>query len=145
MKQVLIKKGKAIVDEIPAPMVDTGNVLVKVAYSCISAGTEMMGIKSSGQTIIQRALRQPQNIKKGLNMIKQKGILKTKNVLKSTFESGSPTGYSASGTVLEVGAQVKEIKIGDRVACAGSGYANHAEYIEVPKNLVVKIAKDLSF
>ncbi len=145
MKQVLIKKGKALVEEIPAPMVDTGNVLVKVAYSCISAGTEMAGIKSSGQTIIQRALRQPQNIKKGLNMIKQKGILKTKNVLKSTFESGSPTGYSAAGTVVEIGAQIKDIKIGDRVACAGAGYANHAEYIEVPKNLVVKIPKDLSF
>ena len=145
MKQVLIKKGKAIVDEIPAPMVDAGNVLVKVAYSCISAGTEMAGIKSSGQTIIQRALRQPQNIKKGLNMIKQKGILKTKNVLKSTFESGSPTGYSAAGTLVEVGTQIKDIKIGDRVACAGAGYANHAEYIEVPRNLLVKIPKDLSF
>jgi len=143
VKQVLIKKGKAIVDEIPAPMVDAGNVLVKVAYSCISAGTEIMGIKSSGQTIIQRALQQPQNIKKGLNIIKQKGILKTRNILKSTFESGSPTGYSASGTVVEVGAQVKDIKIGDRVACAGAGYANHAEYIEVPKNLLVKIPKDL--
>jgi len=145
MKQILIKKGKAIVDEIPAPMVSSGNILVKVAYSCISAGTEMVGIKSSGQTIIQRALRQPQNIKKGLNMIKQKGILKTKNVLKSTFESGTPTGYSASGTVVEVGAQIKDIKIGDLVACAGAGYANHAEYIEVPRNLVVKIPKDLCF
>ena len=145
MKQVLIKKGKAIIEDIPAPIVDVGNVLVKVAYSCISAGTEMMGIKSSGQTIIQRAFQQPQNIKKGLNMIKQKGILKTKNVLKSTFESGSPSGYSASGTVLEVGAQVKDLKIGNRVACAGSGYANHAEYIEVPKNLLVKMPKDLSF
>ena len=145
MKQVIIKKGKVIVDEIPAPMVSPGNVLVKVAYSCISAGTEMAGIKSSGQTIIQRALRQPQNIKKGLNMIKQKGILKTKNVLKSTFELGSPTGYSAAGTVVEVGAKIKDTKIGGRVACAGAGYANHAEYIEVPKNLLVKIPKNLSF
>ena len=145
MKQVLIKKGKAIVDEVPAPMVSSGNVLVKVAYSCISAGTEMAGMKFSGQTIIQRALRQPQNIKKGLNMIKQKGILKTKNILKSNFESGSFTGNSASGTVVEVGVQVKDIKIGDRVACVGVGYANHAEYIEVPKNLIVKIPKNLSF
>lgn len=145
MKQVLIKKGKATIEDIPAPMVDVANVLIKVAYSCISAGTEMMGIKSSGQTIIQRALRQPQNIKKGLNLIKQKGILETKNILKSTFESSSPTGYSASGTVVEVGVQVKDIKVGDKVACAGAGYANHAEYIEVPKNLVVKMPKDLSF
>jgi len=145
VKQVLIKKGKAIVDEIPAPMVTPGNVLVKAAYSCISAGTEMAGIKSSSQTIIQKALRQPQNIKKGLNMIKQKGMLKTKNILKSTFESGTPTGYSAAGTVVEIGDQIKDIKIGDWVACAGAGYANHAEYIEVPRNLLVKIPKDLGF
>ena len=145
MKQVLIKKGKAIVDELPAPMVDSGNILVKVAYSCISAGTEMAGIKSSGQNIIQRAIRKPQNIKKGLNMIKQKGILKTKNVFKNTFESDRPTGYSASGIIVEVGVQVKNFKIGDKVACAGSGYATHSEYIGVPKNLVVKIPGDLSF
>lgn len=145
MRQVLIKKGKAVVDEIPAPMVRKRNVLVKVAYSCISAGTEMAGIKSSGENLLYKAIHQPQNIKKGLNMIKQKGILKTKNILKSTFESGKPTGYSASGTVVEVGAQIKDIKVGDRVACAGAGYANHAEYIEVPKNLIVKIPKDLDF
>lgn len=145
MKQVLMKKGKAIVDEMPAPMSREGNILVRLAYSCIRAGTEMMGIKSSGQTLIQRALRQPQNIKKGLNMIKQKGISKTNNFLKSTFESGATTGYNASGTVVEVGARIKDIKIGDRVACAGAGYANHAEYIKVPKNLLVKILKDLNF
>ena len=145
MKQVLLKKGKAIVDKIPAPIVRKGNVLVKVAYSCISAGTEMAGIKYSGENLLYKAIHQPQNIKKGLNMIKQKGILKTKNILKSTFESGAPTGYSAAGIVIEIGNEVKDIKIGDRVACAGAGYANHAEYIEVPRNLVVKIPKDLGF
>lgn len=145
MKQVLIKKGKAIIEDIPAPTVSKGNVLVKVAYSCISAGTEMAGVKSSGESLLYKAIHQPQNIKKGLNMIKQKGILKTKNILKSTFESGEPTGYSASGVVIEIGNKIKDIKIGDRVACAGAGYANHAEYIEVPKNLLVKMPKDLSF
>ena len=145
MKQVLIKKGKAIVEDIPAPMVSEGNVLVKVAYSCISAGTEMAGLKSSSEKLLYKAIYQPQNIKKGLNLIKQKGILKTKNILKNKFESGAPTGYSASGVVIEVGNKVKDIKIGDRVACAGAGYANHAEYIEVPKNLLVKMPKDLSF
>jgi len=145
VKQVIIKKGKAIIDEVPAPMVSKGNVLVKVAYSCISAGTEMAGVKFSGENLLYKAIHQPKNIKKGLNMIKQKGILKTKNILKSTFESGAPTGYSAAGIVTEIGNEIKNIKIGDRVACAGAGYANHAEYIEVPKNLIVKIPKDLDF
>jgi threonine dehydrogenase-like Zn-dependent dehydrogenase len=145
VKQVLIKKGKAIIEDIPAPMVSEGNVLVRVAYSCISAGTEMAGLKYSSENLLYKAIHQPQNIKKGLEMIKQKGLARTNKFLKSTFESGAPTGYSASGVVIEIGNKIKDIKIGDRVACAGAGYANHAEYIEVPKNLLVKMPKDLSF
>ena len=82
MKQVLIKKGKAIIEDIPAPMVSEGNVLVRVVYSCISAGTEMAGLKSSSKNLLYKAIHQPQNIKKGLNLIKQKGILKTKKHFK---------------------------------------------------------------
>src|SRR5205823_7829060 len=48
-------------------------------------------------------------------------------------------GYSAAGEVLEVGSEVTDFAAGDLVACAGGGIANHAEFIDVPLNLAVRI------
>ncbi|QZY55331.1 bi-domain-containing oxidoreductase [Crassaminicella profunda] len=145
MKQVLVKKGTTVVEDIPAPKVRKGNVLVQVMYSCISAGTEMSVVKASGGNIIQKAFRDPEKLKKGLNMIKEKGLLQTRSKVKSKVEEGKPTGYSASGVVIEVGEDIHDIKVGDRVACAGAKYAYHAEYIEVPRNLVVRIPENLDY
>ncbi|MBE9594488.1 MAG: zinc-binding alcohol dehydrogenase, partial [Proteobacteria bacterium] len=54
-------------------------------------------------------------------------------------------GYSSSGVVLEVGKTITDIAVGDKVACAGAGYANHAEIINVPRNLVCKIPENVDF
>lgn len=145
MLQAVIKKGKVISDNIPAPIVSNGSLLIKVVNSCISAGTEMMGVASSGKSLINRALEQPENVKKVLNMAKTDGILSALNKVKGKLEGGFPTGYSISGIIIAVGEGVKNFKIGDRVAAAGAGLANHAEYVDVPQNLVMKLPKDLSF
>ena len=58
MKQVLIKKGQALVEEIPPPQVEEGAVLVETGYSCISIGTELSGIKTSDTPLWKRALKQ---------------------------------------------------------------------------------------
>ncbi|GJL65034.1 MAG: oxidoreductase [Nitrospirales bacterium] len=60
------------------------------------------------------------------------------------LSAGSPTGYSASGVIVAVGDQVEGFSIGDRVACAGAGIANHAEVIDVPVNLSVSVPDELS-
>jgi len=139
MRQVLIKKGKVFTEEVPAPMVNEDTVLVKVYYSCISVGTEMSGVISSGESIFKKALRRPEKIAKAINNVKKEGLARTIQKIQGKFEESAQTGYSASGIVVEVGSKINHIKIGDRVACAGAGIANHAEYIEVPRNLLVKI------
>ncbi len=144
MKQVLIKKGQVRVEEVPAPLVSENEVLVHVYYSCISAGTEMAGIISSGMPLYKKALKQPQNVKKVLNTLKTQGLLKTIAKVKDKIESANPIGYSASGIVLEAGNSIQDIKQGDRVACAGAGIANHAEFIAIPRNLLVKVPDNLS-
>ena len=144
MKQVFIKKGNAILREVPAPIVADNEILVQVYYSCISAGTEIAGLKNTSASLYKKALGNPQNIKKVLGMIKNKGLNKTIRKVRSKVENESPTGYSASGIVLEIGQNIKNIKPGDRVACAGAGIANHAEFIAVPENLTVKIPEKLS-
>jgi len=144
MKQVFIKKGKVIVDEVPAPLISVNEVLVHVYYSCISSGTEVSGIEKSGKPLFKKIIDKPQNIRKVLDLLKNKGLSKTIRKVKSKVDSQTPTGYSAAGLVLEVGENIENIKVGDKVACAGAGIANHAEFIAVPENLVVRVPENLS-
>jgi threonine dehydrogenase-like Zn-dependent dehydrogenase len=144
MKQVLVKRGQVLVDEIPAPQIEDGRVLVQVDHSCISIGTEMTGVRGSGMPLWKRALKQPENVKKVFNMISAQGLTKTQNIIKGKLDSGVPTGYSASGIVVGIGKGINDIKVGDRVACAGAQCAFHAEYINVPRNLTVKVPDDVT-
>ena len=145
MLQAVIRKGQVLTENIPAPIVSDGTILIKVINSCISSGTEIMGVRETGKSLISRALEQPQNIKKVMTMANTNGIMQTISNIKGKLDSGNPTGYSISGIVVEVGKNVKGYKKGDRVAAAGAGLANHAEYVNVPENLVMKIPGNLSF
>lgn len=138
-----MKKGKAIVEEVPAPIAGDNEILVRVYYSCISTGTELSAVKSSGTPLYKKALEKPQNVKKTLEMVRKQGFAKTVAVVKSKLERGSPLGYSAAGIVLEVGSGIKDIRQRDRVACAGAGIANHAEFIVVSRNLLVNVPEKL--
>lgn len=145
MQQVFIKKGKAYIENVPAPIVNENTVLVKVYYSCISVGTEISGVVSSGEPLIRKALKQPEKIAQVIEHTKKIGLSKTIQKVKGELEKSLQPGYSASGEVIEVGANIKDLARGDRVACAGAGIANHAEYIEVPRNLLVKIPEGVGF
>ncbi len=145
MKQAIIKKGKVLAEDIPAPLVSDGSVLIKVVNSCISAGTEMASVSSSGTPVIQRVLKQPEKVAKILKMARSEGIMKIYRQVKGEIDAGLPIGYSVSGVVIAVGKGVDEFRTGDRVAAAGGGLAYHAEYVDVPVNLVVKIPGKLSY
>jgi predicted dehydrogenase/threonine dehydrogenase-like Zn-dependent dehydrogenase len=139
VKQVLIKQGKAIVEDVPAPLVADRTVLVQVSYSCISVGTEMAGVNMSSLPLWQRALKQPENLKKVVEMAATQGISRTASVVQGRLEAGTATGYSAAGVVLEVGEGVEDLPVGMLVACAGAQCAHHAEVICVPRNLTVPV------
>ena len=143
MKQVLIKAGAAVVEEVPAPQVGRKSILVRVTHSCISVGTEMAGVRMSGLPLYQRALKQPENVKRVLEMMRDQGVKRTMDRVTGKLSAGSATGYSAAGVVIELGEDVEGFCVGDRVACAGAGIANHAEVIDVPVNLAVKIPEGL--
>lgn len=143
MKQVLIKGGGVEVREVPSPRVGPRNVLVRVAHSCISAGTEMAGVQMSGLPLYRRALKQPENVKRVFEMMRDQGVKRTLDRVRGKLAAGSATGYSAAGIVIDAGCEVAGFGVGDRVACAGAGIANHAELIDVPVNLAVKIPQGL--
>ena len=144
MKQVLIQQGQAVVREVPAPVVEPGRVLVRVCRSCISIGTEMAGVRASGTPLWKKALQKPEQVKRVVSMAMEQGLAQTRQMVQNKLEAGQPTGYSASGVVIGVGEGVGDLRIGDRVACAGAQCAHHAEVIAVPRNLTVPIPNGLS-
>src|SRR6185503_20514268 len=108
MKQVLVRGGSVLVQEVPAPLVSPRNVLVRVRHSCVSAGTEMAGVRMSGLPLYRRALKQPEHVKRVLEMMRDQGIKQTLNRVMGILDAGMPTGYSAAGRVIEVGGDVAE-------------------------------------
>ena len=136
--------GKLHVKDVPAPVCSSGRVLVQVHSSVISAGTEVASLAGGG-SLLRQALRRPDLVQRTLKYAAQQGVAAAVSLVQGASENWFPTGYSAAGTVVEVGAGIAGFAVGDRVACAGAGFANHAEFISVPQNLCVKIAPRLSF
>jgi len=142
MKQVLLRRGQIEVVEVPVPLIEPGYVLVEVAYSLISSGTEIGAIGGAGKSLIKRAIEKPDKVMELMEHLHHHGVKKTVARVRSKVDVGNPLGYSCSGIVIQVGEGITDIRPGDRVACAGAGVANHAEIGHVPRNLVVKVPED---
>ena len=99
---------------VEIPELKDNEVLVKVHASLISPGTEMD---------LPRAFRK-------------------KPADDKTFTR--QFGYSSAGEIVAVKGDVKDLKVGMRVACMGNG-ARHASYNAVPVNLVVPIPDNVSY
>jgi predicted dehydrogenase/threonine dehydrogenase-like Zn-dependent dehydrogenase len=143
MKQVLIRRGQVVVEDVPAPLCEPGTVLVRVAHSCISAGTELSGISAGATPLWQRAVRQPRKVKRVLDVARNDGLASARTLVEGPLTTGEATGYSAAGIVIEVGAGVPDLVAGDRVACAGAQAAYHAQTIRIPRNLAVPVPDSL--
>jgi len=141
MKQLTqkLKEGKLRVLDVPMPVLSPGFVLVRNHYSVISAGTEGSTVSAARKSYLGKAKERPQQAKQVLDTLKTKGVVQTYRAVMKKLDAHSPLGYSSSGVVVEVAPDVTEFAVGDIVACGGAGYANHAEYVAVPKNLCVKL------
>lgn len=142
MKQIIqnLNNGQTILEEVPAPMVKSGQVLIKTTRSLVSIGTERMLVEFGKASLIEKARQQPDRVKEVLNKIKTEGLLPTLEAVFNKLNQPLPLGYCNVGVVVEVGKGVSEFSIGDRVASNGP----HAEYVCVPKNLVAKIPDTVS-
>lgn len=144
MKQVLIRGGTVAVEEVPAPAAGPRSVLVRVAWSCVSAGTESANVALSALPLYRRALKQPEHARRALEIARNEGFVRTYKRIRGQLAAGLATGYSAAGVVVEAGSEVEGFAPGDRVACAGAGIANHAELIDVPVNLAARVPDEVS-
>ena len=139
MKQVLLSQGKTVVADVPCPELGDKELLIAIDYSCISGGTEGAAVSQSQEPIVKRALKHPENVVAAVNLIRDEGLSNGLRKIRGILQNFQTLGYSAVGTVIEIGSDVSNFSPGDTVACAGAGIANHAEFNTVPVNLCVKI------
>ena len=126
-------------EEVPAPQLLPGCVLVRIAASVVSAGTERASSEFAKKSLIQKARSRPDLVREVISKVQRDGILSAIQTVRSRLDQPQSPGYSSSGTVVAVGEGVTDIQPGDRVACAGAGYAVHAEIASVPRLLVARI------
>ncbi len=144
MKQVLqSSSGSTLVRDVPVPVCPPTNVLVRNEFSVISSGTERSVVQTSQQSLVSRVAARPELALKVVDRARREGIRNTHDLIRKTLTDENSSGYSSSGTVIELGAAVRGLSLGDRVACAGAGYANHAEIVSVPGNLCARVPKDV--
>jgi predicted dehydrogenase/threonine dehydrogenase-like Zn-dependent dehydrogenase len=146
MKQVVqnFRTGELKVEDLPPPALRPGGVLVRTAFSLISPGTERSIVETAQSSLLGKARQRPDLVRQVIDLFKREGLRSTYEKVKSRLGQVKALGYSASGTVIEVGEGVSEFQAGDLVACAGAGYASHAEVIFVPKNLACKLPEGAS-
>ena len=143
MKQLTQKLGSGdmVIQDVPYPQLGKGMVIVKNHYSIISAGTEGSTVVAARKSLIGKAKERPQQVKQVIDTLKKQGPVQTYRAVMKKLDAYSSLGYSCTGEVIEMGEGVTGFEVGDRVACAGVGYANHAEIVSVPINLCVKLDK----
>jgi predicted dehydrogenase/threonine dehydrogenase-like Zn-dependent dehydrogenase len=147
VKQLLqnLKTGEGFVADVPAPIAQHGRVLVRTVASLVSAGTERAFVELGRKSVVGKATERPDLIRKVVQKVQTEGLLSTLAVVRDKLDESHALGYSASGVVVEVGEGVNEFVVGQRVACAGTGYATHAELLSVPKNLCARLPESVDF
>ena len=145
MKQVLIRRGHVVVEDMPTPRCGEGELLVRAYYSLISSGTETTALEDSAPRATASVWsHRLQKVGEVARMVLERGLTDTRTAVAARLEGASlVSGYSLAGTVIEVGSRVRDLVPGQAVACAGAASAHHAEVVAVPRNLVVPAPADL--
>ena len=140
MKQVAQRPRDGVVSvvDVPLPALRPGYTLVAARFSLISAGTERRKVQLGGQNLLQKARSRPDLARKVVDRARVEGVRSAVGVARERLQTLDPLGYSAAGVVIRVGPGVEGIAPGDSVACGGE-WANHAEVLAVPRNLLAKV------
>lgn len=129
------------IQDVPAPTLQPGCILVQNAASIISSGTERTSVQTAGSSLVKKALLRPDLVAQVLDSAKREGFVATYKKVQNRLDNYKELGYSSAGVVLE--SAIDEFRKGDRVACAGSAY--HAEVVSIPKHLAAHIPEEVGF
>lgn len=141
VKQVSQSMGDGDIEvlDVPEPALRPHGVLVRIAASLISAGTERAKVDLGQKNLVAKARSRPDQVRQVVDKARRDGMLQTYRTVKARLEEQGPIGYCAAGVVTQVGELAPGFRPGDRVACGGGDYANHAEVDYVPATLCVPV------
>jgi predicted dehydrogenase/threonine dehydrogenase-like Zn-dependent dehydrogenase len=144
MKQLLqdARSGELKVAEVPSPQLLPGCLLVRTAASLVSAGTERASSEFARKNLAAKAKARPDLVRDVIAKLQRDGFAATLGTVRSRLAQPQSVGYSSAGIVVAVGDGISDISAGDRVACAGAGYAVHGELACVPRLLAAKIPQN---
>lgn len=147
MKQLVqnLRTGKTTVEEVPVPTPGRGQALVRVAASLVSAGTERSMVEFAEKSLLGKARARPDLVQQVLQKARREGLLPTLQAAFRRLDQPLAPGYASAGVIVALGEGMEGFHIGQRVACAGGGYAVHAEYNLVPRNLLTPIPDNVDF
>jgi predicted dehydrogenase len=145
MKQIVQDLGKkeTRVIEVPIPKPGKGEALVRTGASLVSAGTERMLVEFAEKSLLGKAKARPDLVRQTLDKVRREGLISTVDAVRNRLDEFLPLGYSSAGTIVDVGEGLQGFRVGDRVACAGGGFAVHAEYAVVPRNLMAQLPDEV--
>lgn len=140
MRRIVAEGGQPRLIQVEAPECTPGRLLVQTMVSTVSAGTELSVLRRSAEP--------------GAPDVEYPGEppYQRPQIRRWMRHSPEPTpslpgkfslGYSLAGRVIEVGADVPDIAVGDLVACAGSQDAHHADVVAVTRSLTTPIPRGL--
>lgn len=146
MKQVVqdMRSGETLVVEVPAPRPAPGMALVRTAASVVSPGTERMVAEFASKGLLAKARARPDLARQVLEKARKEGLLATLEAVQGRLHQPVPLGYASAGVIVEASAGLTGFQVGERVACAGGGYAVHAEYALVPKHLLARVPQHVA-
>ncbi|MEX1247504.1 MAG: bi-domain-containing oxidoreductase [Anaerolineales bacterium] len=147
MKQIVqrLNNAKTELVEVPVPTPQPGMVLVRNAASLVSAGTERALVEFAGKSLLGKARSRPDLLRQVLDKARREGLVNAAQAAFGRLGEAMPLGYSSVGTIVELGGGVQGFRVGQRVACAGGGYAVHSEYVVVPQNLLAALPGNVDF
>ncbi|MEC4686363.1 MAG: bi-domain-containing oxidoreductase [Nitrospirota bacterium] len=146
MKVIAQNYSNGNLEMLEVPMITSkSGLLVETAASLVSVGTEKAMIDVAKKSLLGKALARPDWVKQVIDKVKTEGLMEAWRQSRARLDMPVPLGYSCAGIVREVNNTEDDFRVGDRVACSGSGYASHAEWNVVPPNLCVKIPDNVPF
>jgi predicted dehydrogenase/threonine dehydrogenase-like Zn-dependent dehydrogenase len=146
VKQIVqpVSGGPVTLLDVPCPVPEPTEVLVRTVASVISPGTERAVTALAQSSLLAKARARPDLVRQLVRKARTEGIAVTRQVVAGRLAGDVPLGYSAAGLVVAAGCAVTGIRPGQLVATGGAGKANHAEFQAVPGLLCAPVPGGVS-